>query len=189
MAASPHLFRALQPLLADGPRTGPLFPDSNDLTVPVRSYRNPTKYLTEGWDRAIEDGHARATVVRPPGRKKAAPNHAFRSALQQWLEEEGVRGRVIDWLVGHAPPDTRGRHYVRPSMASQQKAVALIPEITWEDMLSQPTLRPRSRPSLNHRWRPWDPPLNAVPLGHGGTLPPTTSQLLPTICSSTTSTL
>lgn len=134
MAASPHLFRALQPLLATGGRTGPLFPDSNDLTVPVRSYRNPTKYLTEGWDRAIADGHARATVVRPPGRKKAVPNHAFRSALQQWLEEEGVRGRVIDWLVGHAPADTRGRHYVRPSMASQQKAVALIPEITWEDM-------------------------------------------------------
>ena len=38
---------------------------------------------------------------------------------------------MIDFLVGHAPVSTRGRHYARPGLAAQLKAVGIIPAIDW----------------------------------------------------------
>ncbi|MDG1479549.1 MAG: site-specific integrase, partial [Myxococcota bacterium] len=122
MAVSPHLIRDLAPLLAQV-RSGPLFPDSKIHNQPVRHYRNGTSYVTDAWRRTISEGRSRPTVVHPPGRHQRRPNHAFRGALLQALEDGGVRASVIDWLVGHAPADTRARHYTRANLQNQQAAV------------------------------------------------------------------
>lgn len=46
----------------------------------------------------------------PINRDKARPDHAFRAAFQSNLHEQGVSDNVNDWLVGHAPASTRGKH-------------------------------------------------------------------------------
>ena len=49
-------------------------------------------------------------VWMPINRDKARPDHAFRAAFQSNLHEQGVSDNVNDWLVGHAPASTRGKH-------------------------------------------------------------------------------
>jgi integrase len=132
MAVSPHLLTDLAPLLRRVP-SGPLFPDHRSPHEAVKYHRNGTQYVSKAWIETITGGLARPTVFRPPGRVKASPNHSFRAGFQQALEDAAVRSSVIDWLVGHAPASTRGRHYTRPNMRIQHEAVATVPPIVWED--------------------------------------------------------
>ena len=37
----------------------------------------------------------------------------------------------MDWLVGHAPKTTRGRHYARPAENILRAAVDAIPAVDW----------------------------------------------------------
>lgn len=55
----------------------------------------------------------------------------FRSGLQRFLEEEGVRASVIDRIVGHKPTSVRGKKYVPARDEEIREAVALIPEMDW----------------------------------------------------------
>lgn len=116
-------------LMAQGP--GPLFADLKDATVPMRSYRNQTRYVTEAWEAATEGGEARKEVWMPINREKARPDHAFRAAFQSNLQDAGVSDTVIDWLVGHAPSSTRGKHYAQPADSALRTAVGQIPAVDW----------------------------------------------------------
>jgi integrase len=127
---SPHLLADLRAwLMEQGP--GPLFPDLNDPSLPMKSYRNQTRYVTEGWAAATEGGEARKEVWMPINREKARPDHAFRAAFQSNLQEQGVSDGVIDWLVGHAPSSTRGKHYAQPADGALRSAVKMIPAVEW----------------------------------------------------------
>ena len=128
VAVSPHLWVALAPVF-DEITSGPLFPDGKDLSVPMVSYRYSTRYVTRGWELAVEDGVARVTVAKPPNRQKASPTHCFRSGFMACLAEAGVSDAVLDHLVGHAPGTVRGKHYASPSLGSPHRAVALIPPL------------------------------------------------------------
>ena len=111
---------------------GPLFSDLKNPTVPMRSYRNTTKYVTEAWEAATEGGEARREVWAPSNREKARPDHAFRAAFQYHLMDAQVGDNVIDWLVGHAPSTTRGKHYARPAESASRRAVEMIPAVDWQ---------------------------------------------------------
>ncbi|MEN0066043.1 MAG: site-specific integrase [Myxococcota bacterium] len=129
IAVSPHLWVALEPVLAHV-TTGPLFPDRSRPDSPMVSYRNTTRYVTRAWNDAIEDGLARITVVRPPNRDKGSPTHCFRSGFMAQLAANGVSDAVLDHLVGHAPGSVRGQHYTTPSLELQHQAVSNIPSLS-----------------------------------------------------------
>jgi len=121
---------------------GPLFPDHKATDdkgnpVPMVGYRNLTRYVTEAWKAAIAAKEARAEVLTPPNRKRNRPDHAFRAAMQAFLEAEGVQERVIDSLVGHAPRSTRAMHYTRPTPDELRGAIDLIPRIRWNECRDQ----------------------------------------------------
>ena len=136
IAISTHLIADLSPLVRVGP-PGPLIADPsyvgpNGEAISVVNYRVVSKFVTRAWHAAIEAGEARFAVYKPPNRSQCRPNQAFRSAFQQYLEDDcDVPERVVDWLVGHAPRTTRGKHYARPSLAKQRNAVDQIPAIDW----------------------------------------------------------
>jgi integrase len=127
---APGLIRDLRDwLLAQPP--GPLFSQLKDASIPMKSYRNMTRYVTEAWEAATEGGEVRGEVWAPSNRVKARPDHAFRAAFQHHLMDEGVSDNVIDYLVGHAPASTRGKHYAAAPESAQRRAVALIPPVEW----------------------------------------------------------
>jgi integrase len=128
---SKHLIEDLGDWLRAHPG-GPLFPDANDPSVPMKSYRNMTRYVTEAWRAATKADEARQEVWSPPNRAQNRPDHAFRSALQGALDDAGFSETILDWLVGHAPKTTRGRHYKRPSDEAVRRAVLAIPPIEWK---------------------------------------------------------
>lgn len=134
---SPHLIDDLRDWLAAA-ENGPLFPDSkaadaDGVALPMVGYRNLTKYITEAWETASQAGEVRREVWQPPNKKRNAPDHAFRACFQGFLQSQGVSDRVIDFLVGHAPKDTRGRHYVKPDAGAIRAAVEHLPPIIWGD--------------------------------------------------------
>jgi integrase len=97
---SRHLIADLGLWLADHP-PGPLFPDGRAVDeegkpVPIRAYRNQTRYVTEAWEAASAADEARREVWAPPSRLKARPDHAFRAALQAALEAAGHGEGVVD---------------------------------------------------------------------------------------------
>lgn len=55
---SPHPLADLRERLLEQ-EAGPLFPDLNDPSVPMKSLRNQTRYVTEGWAVATDGGEAR----------------------------------------------------------------------------------------------------------------------------------
>ncbi len=114
--------------------SGPLCPDGSATDeagnpVPMVGYRNLTRYVTDAWKAAIEAREARKEVLSPPNRERNRPDHAFRAAMQVFLEAQGVQERVIDALVGHAPRSTRAMHYTRPTMEQLREAVEMMPAI------------------------------------------------------------
>ena len=40
---------------------------------------------------------------------------------------------VIEWLVGHAPSSTRGKHYAQPAESALKRAVEVIPAVDWQN--------------------------------------------------------
>lgn len=117
---------------------GPLIPDRRHEDaagnpVSMVGYRNLTRYVTAGWKEAIAEKRARPEVLKPPNRKRNRPDHAFRSALQAFLEAQGVQERIIDRLVGHGPGTTRARHYTRPTPDELRQAVDMLPAIEWTE--------------------------------------------------------
>ena len=144
---SPHLIEELRPNLN---RAGPLFPDSSavdETGVPlvVRSYRNVTVYVSNGWKAATALGQARRDAWAPPNRHNNRPDHAFRAGFQACLEAAGHAPVVVDWLVGHSPTSTRVRHYTRPAAQALRAAVDSIPPVDWTDASPTVNLRPRRR--------------------------------------------
>ena len=69
----------------------------------------------------------------PINRAKARPDHAFRAAFQSNLQNRGISDNVIDWLVGHAPASTRGKHYAQPAENALRSAVKAIPAVDWQN--------------------------------------------------------
>ncbi len=125
---------------------GPLFPDLANPAVPMASYRNQTRYITEAWEAATESGEARREVWAPINRVKARPDHVFRAAFQHHLMDAGMGDNVIEWLVGHAPSTTRGKHYAQPAESALRRAVEMVPAVDWQ-MSNVTVLRldPRAR--------------------------------------------
>lgn len=132
---SPHLLTDLgDEMKGLGP--GPLCPDRSATDeqgnpLPMVGYRNLTRYVTAAWKAAIAAKEARQEVLSPPNRKRNRPDHAFRAAMQVFLEAQGVQERVIDALVGHAPQSTRAMHYTRPTNEALRRAVDMLPAIEW----------------------------------------------------------
>lgn len=133
---SRHLIADLGAWLVEHPG-GPLFPDAkvgdDGVAVPIRTYRNQTRYVTEAWEAATAAEEARKEVWSPPNRLQNRPDHAFRAAFQAALEAGGFGEAVVDWLVGHAPKSTRGKHYARPAEAVLRAAVDASPAVDWGD--------------------------------------------------------
>ncbi|MEQ1569578.1 MAG: site-specific integrase [Myxococcota bacterium] len=136
VAVSRHLVADLGTWLTDH-EPGPLFPDArvgdDGGVVPIRTYRNQTRYVTEAWEAATAAEEARKEVWAPPNRKKNRPDHAFRASFQAALEANGYGEALVDWLVGHAPKTTRGKHYARPAENILRAAVDSIPAIDWRE--------------------------------------------------------
>ena len=101
--------------------------------MPIRTYRNQTRHVTEAWEAATAAAECRREVWAPPSRKKNRPDHAFRAAFQAALDASGYGESVVDWLVGHAPKSTRGKHYARPAENILRAAAGAIPAIDWGD--------------------------------------------------------
>ncbi len=88
------------------------------------TFHADTETLGRLWREAETAGEVRPNIVQPITRRKGRPNHAFRAAYMAGLEGltlelpgrlvREVEDRTIDYLVGHAPPDTRGRSYSAP---------------------------------------------------------------------------
>lgn len=134
---SPHLLRDLGAWLTTA-QNGPLFPDEADPSLPIRSYRNQTRYVTDAWKAASAAGEARQSVWNPPSRRKARPDHAFRAAIQAELENLGFSDAVVDRLVGHAPSGTRRKHYAKASERAVNAAVQQIAPIDWSGAVAHP---------------------------------------------------
>lgn len=85
------------------------------------------------WTKAVEAGEARNAVWKPPNRKQARPEHAFRAAFQAHLRLAKVAEPVIDALVGHHSSTTRARHYAGHDtlMDQMREAVDGLPPIDW----------------------------------------------------------
>lgn len=128
---SGHLVEACGPWLAES--AGPLFPQSRGSTEPMKSPRNLTRYVTEAWKLASEDGAVHSEVWRPGNRGRAQPDHAFRVCFQHELMASGVGESVLDFLVGHASSSTRGRHYTDPAWNLLEAAIAKVPPVEWTD--------------------------------------------------------
>lgn len=117
---------------------GPIFPDLKARDdagnpLPMVSYRNLTRYVTEAWEAATQAGEARRETWQPPSRLKARPDHVFRGAFMAALQEAGIGDAVIDHLVGHAAKTTRAQAYTAPSSSALKRAVEVIPAVDWGD--------------------------------------------------------
>lgn len=134
---APGLLADLRPWLEALP-AGPLFPDltakdESGASVPMRAYRNQTRYVTEAWEAATLADEARREVWAPPSREKNRPDHVFRAAFQSFLMDQGIGDNVIDYLVGHSAKSTRGKHYARPGDVALRRAVDLLPAVDWKE--------------------------------------------------------
>ena len=65
------------------------------------------------------------------GREFFRTRRVSRGAFQAALEANGYGEALVDWLVGHAPKTTRGKHYARPAENILRAAVDSIPAIDW----------------------------------------------------------
>ncbi|MES2643896.1 MAG: hypothetical protein V4850_30690 [Myxococcota bacterium] len=89
------------------------------------------------WRAAEDAGEIRRGLYKPIRRRKGRPNHGFRAGYIAGLQDitveiDGVpvqrlRDRTIDFLVGHHPQDTRGRHYAPPTWTMLVAAVGCVP--------------------------------------------------------------
>lgn len=143
VAVSTHLVTDLGEWIASCP-PGPLFPRGGDVHAPMSDTGTTSAHVVEAWRAATTAGEVREDVWMPPDRRKGRPNHVFRASFQGFLGDEEVKDSVIDFLVGHAPVSTRGRHYARPGLAAQRKAVGLIPAIDWTGEPSTNVIQLRS---------------------------------------------
>lgn len=50
-----------------------------------------------------------------------------------YLEEQGVRDSVTDYLVGHAPMSARRRHYAPPGFELLREAVGKLLPVDWKE--------------------------------------------------------
>ena len=106
------------------------------------SFHTDTDTLGRLWAEAEAAGEVRPNIFRPMTRRKGRPNHAFRAAYMAGLEGltvelpgrlvREVEDRTIDYLVGHAPPDTRGRSYAAPPWPLLLAAVDAVDPIETE---------------------------------------------------------
>ncbi len=88
----------------------------------------------DAWALATRAGEVREGTWRPPNRKAARPEHAFRAAFQSFLRGQGVTEPVIDALVGHHGKTVRSRHYVGidDMLPQLRAAVDLFPPVDWQ---------------------------------------------------------
>lgn len=126
---SAHLIEELKGVLGEAGTS--LVPRRSDLRAPNNKNHIPSTTLNDAWEAAVADDEVRREVWRPTNRKIGRPEHAFRAALQDYLEDHGVKEKVVDRLVGHAPQGVRARHYVPPKDAELREAVDLLPPIDW----------------------------------------------------------
>lgn len=71
--------------------------------------------------------HATArTLVDRAGVPSRAPSHTFRKTVATVLYEQGVRGHVIDQILGWAPSNVRNRHYVRIAAPVLHDAISTL---------------------------------------------------------------
>ena len=66
------------------------------------------------------------TFTTPDGDELPYTWHALRRTFSSLLADAGVRGEIADYLLGHAPPSTRGRHYQAPPMSELARAIATV---------------------------------------------------------------
>jgi integrase len=124
---APELLTLLRPRLLEraGDPAGLLFPSPK--SGELRANR-PERIMHELWEEATAASEVRREVWAPPNRKYARPDHAFRAAFLFAIKGDDS---VKCYLVGHAPPGTRGRHYAKPSMEELRTAVNGLPSIDW----------------------------------------------------------
>lgn len=144
---SRHMVDEIAPWIADRTADEKLVKRRKDQRAPANMNHLPGQPLAHGWEAAWKAGEARREVWEPPNREIARPEHAFRAAFQAFLEGQGVRDSVIDYLVGHSPSSVRGRHYAPPTTEQLRAAVDLIPPINWRQPEAEANnvvvLRPR----------------------------------------------
>lgn len=86
-------------------------------------------------DRSVERAWLRAGVREEVWRGR--PCHSFRKGVSTGLELAGVRREVTEYLVGHQPTGTGGRHYIDAERALWPELVAAVarvpdlPEEVW----------------------------------------------------------
>ena len=124
---SRHLVDEVVTWVADRAPGDRLVKRRRDQRAPDTMNHLPGQPLANGWEGACAAGEARREVWAPPNREIARPEHAFRAAFQAFMEGQGVRDSVIDYLVGHSPSSVRGRHYAPPTPEQLREAVALLP--------------------------------------------------------------
>lgn len=130
---SPHLVDEIAPWMANRLPEDYLVRRRKDQHAAETQSHLPTVVLSAAWEEATQAGEARREVWAPRSRKLSRPDHAFRAAFMAYLEEQGVRDSVIDYLVGHAPMSTRRRHYAPPGFEQLQEAVGKLPPIDWKE--------------------------------------------------------
>ena len=80
--------------------------------------------------------------------------HATRRTFASLLSDAAAPGEAIDYLLGHQPPTTRGRHYTAPPMNELARVVALLALAlparagvsSSGESLSQPLSQPEKEP-------------------------------------------
>ena len=68
---------------------------------------------------------ARGLIDRA-GIKTRAPAHTFRKTVATVMYEHGVRGHVIDGIMGWAPRTVRERHYIRVAPKAMHEAIRTL---------------------------------------------------------------
>jgi integrase len=109
-----------------------LVPRRGDYQGDVKTGSTPAHTLKAAWKRLTVAGKVPQEVWQPSNRKVARPDHAFRAALQQHLEQHGVRAAVIDAITGHVA-GVRSRHYTRPTHDEIREGLATLGPIPWPD--------------------------------------------------------
>ena len=100
--------------------------------------------------------HATArTLVDRAGVRSRAPSHTFRKTVATVLYEQGVRGHVIDQILGWAPSNVRNRHYIRTASTVLHEAIQTLyqndpitPSVTDDSAAAEATPPPEPSPDL-----------------------------------------
>lgn len=137
---SPHLLAELALGRGEADIRDPVVTRRKDQRATPTQSHQPSAVLSAAWEAATEAGEVRRGVWAPDTRQLARPDHAFRAAFMAFLEAEGVRDSVIDFLVGHAPASTRRRHYAPPGMDQVREAVAKLPPVDWREAPGGPNV-------------------------------------------------